>query len=497
MSRIACKPPIYYTSEHMNVRTRIAPSPTGQDLHIGNLYTALINWAFARKNQGQFVVRIEDTDRERYVEGAEKTILNSIKAFGLNPDESPEQGGPYSPYRQSERLDIYKKYAQELLEKDLAYKCFCSKEKLEQIRNEQTKTHIKKNHREYCDPASGGEKFVIRLKVPANENITFNDLIRGDITISSNELDDQVLLKSDGFPTYHLGVVIDDYLMKISHVIRAEEWISSTPKHVLLYKAFGWELPIFVHLPILRNSDKSKLSKRKNPVWVSWYLAEGYLPEAILNFLCLMGWSHPEQKEIFSLDEFLQKLDLKKFSPVGPAFDPVKLDWMNGEYIRKMSDDELTERLEAYLHEIDHSAKNIPGKDVLSKLVPLVKERIKKLSDFIPLTDFIFGKPEYDMNVFNRLKIKDLRLTIGRIQEKMEQMKGQWNAKEFEETFKVLAKEMQITNLEMFQLIRVAVSGQLVTPPLFESIRILGEDETKARVNEAIKFLDNPEEVKF
>lgn len=479
------------------VRTRIAPSPTGDDLHIGNLYTALINWAFAHKNHGKFIVRIEDTDRERYVEGAEATILSSIKAFGLNPDESPEVGGPFAPYRQSERLDLYKKYASELIEKDLAYKCYCSKEKLEQIRNEQTQTHVKKNHREYCDMNATGEKFVIRLKVPANENITFQDLIRGDITISSNELDDQVLLKSDGFPTYHLGVVVDDYLMKISHVIRAEEWISSTPKHVLLYKAFGWELPIFVHLPILRNSDKSKLSKRKNPVWVTWYLKDGYLPEAILNFLCLMGWSHPEQKEIFSLDEFIEKLDLKDFSPVGPAFDQVKLDWMNGEYIRKMSDEYLAERIEKYLRGIDHVANNIPSKEILAKLTPLVKERIKKLSDFIPLTDFFFGKPEYDMQVFNKLKIEDKKQALGKIAEKLEQLNFPWDAKEFEETFKALATELQISNLDMFQLIRVAIAGQLVTPPLFESIQILGEEETKLRIKDAIKFIENPEEVKY
>lgn len=474
-----------------DTRTRIAPSPTGQDLHIGNLYTALINWAYARKNNGQFVIRIEDTDRERYVEGAEATILNSIKAFGLSPDESPEVGGPYEPYRQSERLDLYKKYADELLEKDLAYKCFCSKEKLEQIRNEQNLTHVKKNHREYCDPSSGGENPVIRLKVPSNERITFKDLVRGDITISSNELDDQVLLKSDGYPTYHLGVVVDDYLMKISHVIRAEEWISSTPKHVLLYKAFGWELPTFVHLPILRNSDKSKLSKRKNPVWVSWYLAEGYLPEAILNFLCLMGWSHPEQKEVFSLEEFIEKLDLKKFSPVGPAFDPVKLDWMNGEYIRKMSDEDLTDRLETYLHEIDHNAKNIPDKEILKKLVPLVKERIKKLSDFIPLTDFIFGKPEYDTNVFNKLKIEDKKSALNKISEKLDGLDSPWKSEDFEDTFKSLAAELNISNLDMFQLIRVAVAGQLVTPPLFESIQILGENESKIRIEDAVRFIAN------
>jgi len=479
------------------IRTRIAPSPTGEDLHIGNLYTALINWAFARKNDGKFIVRIEDTDRERFVEGAEVTILSSIKAFNLIPDESPEVGGPFAPYRQSERLELYSKYANELLEKDLAYKCSCSKEKLEQIRNEQTSTRVKKMHREYCDQEAVGEKYVIRLKVPRNENITFKDLIRGDITISSNELDDQVLLKSDGYPTYHLGVVVDDYLMKISHVIRAEEWISSTPKHVLLYKAFGWELPIFVHLPILRNSDKSKLSKRKNPVWVTWYLKDGYLPEAILNFLALMGWSHPEQKEIFSIDEFIEKLDLKDFSPAGPAFDQVKLDWMNGEYIRMMTDEELVDRMAAYLISIDHTAKNIPDKNTLQKLIPLVKERIKKLSDFIPLTDFIFGKPEYDISVFNKLKITDKKAALEKVTENLNKLSSPWKPEDFENAFKNLAKELSLSNLDMFQLIRAAVAGQLVTPPLFESIQILGEEETKVRIKEAGLFIENPEEVKY
>lgn len=473
------------------IRTRIAPSPTGEDLHIGNLYTAFINWAFAKKNNGKFVVRIEDTDQERFVEGAEETILNSIEAFGLVPDESPRVGGPFAPYRQSERLDLYKKYANELVEKGSAYKCSCSKEKLGKIKIEEAAFKVRKKHREYCDLNAAGDKFVIRLKVPENENVTFNDLIRSDITINTSELDDQVLLKSDGFPTYHLGVVVDDYLMKISHVIRAEEWISSTPKHILLYKAFGFELPVFVHLPILRNSDKSKLSKRRNPVWVSWFLKDGYLPEAMLNFLALMGWSHPEQKEFFSIDEFIRKMDLKDFSPVGPAFDPVKLDWLNGEYIRKMTDEELSDRLEKYLKDIDHIAKNIPDKSMLLKLVPLIKERIKKLSDFIPLTDFFFGKPEYDTAQMEMVKTKKKKEALQKVLEKLEQMKSPWEAKDFEETFKALAVNLGISNLDMFQLIRVAVSGKLVTPPLFESIQILGEEESKSRIKETSAFLEN------
>ena len=324
------------------VRTRIAPSPTGDDLHIGNLYTALINWAYAKKNKGQFIVRIEDTDRERLVKGSEEKILSTLKDFGLTPDESPGVIGPYSPYRQSERLEIYKKYAEDLVKKGVAYYCYCSKERLDKLRQKlQAEKKIPK-YDKYCLGHEAcnmkhetREKYVIRLNVKENINITFHDEIHGDITFNSNDIDDQVLIKSDGFPTYHLAVVVDDYLMKISHVIRAEEWISSTPKHILIYEAMEWKKPVFAHLPILRNPDRSKLSKRKNPVWASWYLKEGFIPEAVLNYLSLMGWSHPEQKEIFSIEEFLEVFDLKDIQAVGPVFDVAKLKWLNGEYIRK------------------------------------------------------------------------------------------------------------------------------------------------------------------
>lgn len=477
-----------------DVRVRIAPSPTGEDLHIGNLYTAMMNWVWAQKKQGKFIVRIEDTDRERFVEGSEERILKTLLNFGLNNDEGPNVGGEYSPYRQSERLDIYKKYALELVDKEVAYFCFCSKERLEEIRNSEAATNERKKHWEYCKidavlevekRISEGEKFVIRLKVPTNHEIVFNDLIRGEIRINSNQVDDQVLLKSDGFPTYHLAVVVDDYLMKISHIIRAEEWISSTPKHVLLYQAFGWEMPIFAHMPILRNSDKSKLSKRKNPVWVSWFLKEGYLKEAILNYLATMGWSHPDQKEIFDMPEFIQKFELKNVSPVGPAFDIVKLDWFNGEYIRMMTDEQLTKRLQDYL--IDH-----PAKDKIGPVVPLIKERIKKLSDFVPLTDFLFEDPEYDLQVFQKLKLQDVKNILEKIQEIFEKNMGQWTTEKFAEEYRSLAKDLGISNTEMFQLIRVAISGQLVSPPIFESIEILGEDKTLERIKKALEFVLNP-----
>jgi len=374
----------------MKVRTRIAPSPTGDDIHIGNLYTALINYAIAQKNNGQFIIRIEDTDRQRYQEGAEEQILASLKAFGLFYDEGPDIGGPFAPYRQSERLPVYKKYAEELVEKGAAYYCFCTKERLDQLREQQIKEKKTPRYDKYCllqvknaqERVAKGEPYVIRLNVLPNKKIRFTDVVRGQITIDSSEVDDQVLLKSDGYPTYHLGVVVDDHLMKISHIIRAEEWISSTPKHVLLYETFGWEIPVFAHVPILRNPDKSKLSKRKNPVWASWYLKEGFLPEAVLNYLALLGWSHPEEKEIFALDEFIQLFILEDLNPVGPVFDIEKLKWMNGEYIRNLSDEELLVRLKDF-YKNDKDTLAIFNYDILSKAyVVLSKTRMVTLKDF-------------------------------------------------------------------------------------------------------------------
>ncbi len=469
----------------MEVRVRIAPSPTGEDLHIGNIYTGLINWAFAKKNKGKFIVRIEDTDRVRLIEGAEERIITSLKKFGLNYDEGPDVRGPFAPYRQSERKEIYKKYAEELVDKDLAYYCSCSKERLVELKE----NGGFKRHFSVCDHKKK-KSFVIRLKVSDDQDISFEDVIRGKITINTSQIDDQVLIKSDGFPTYHLAVVVDDHLMEITHVIRAEEWISSTPKHVLLYKAFGWMLPIFAHVPLLRNTDKSKLSKRGNSVWASWYLEQGFLPEAILNYLALMGWSHPEGKEIFSMDEFIEKFDIKEMKPVGPVFDLTKLEWMNGEYIRRISDEELEIRLDEYL--VDH-----PSKGKIAPLIPLVKERLKKLSDFIPLTDFMFERVEYDLQIFQKLTVghpersegSNLENIMSRILEIMQKMQKPWQADAFEQTFRKLSDELDLSATQMFQLIRVAISGQTVTPPLFESIKILGMDETLKRVEDAKNFV--------
>ena len=293
--------------------------------------TALVNYAYAKKRGGQFIVRIEDTDRTRFVEGAEQRFLSALGDFGIEYDEGPGREGNVGPYRQSERLPLYQKYATELIEKKAAYYCTCSRERLSELRDAQQKNKQVPRYDKHClsrqddikKEIEGGAAYVVRLDVKPDQDISFEDELRGTITIASADLDDQVLLKSDGYPTYHLAVVVDDHLMNISHVIRAEEWISSTPKHILLYEAFEWEKPVFAHVPLLRNPDKSKLSKRKNPVWASYYLEQGILPGAMLNYLALMGWSHPDEKELFDFAEYIQVFVLKDMQSGGAVFDQI------------------------------------------------------------------------------------------------------------------------------------------------------------------------------
>ncbi len=460
------------------IRTRIAPSPTGEDIHIGNLYTAYINYIFAKQNNGKFIVRIEDTDRTRYVEGAEEKIHSSLKAYGIVNDEGVEAGGDFGPYRQSERLEIYKKYAEELIEKGKAYYCICSKERLEEVRKGmQEKKQIPKydkhclsRQEEVKKEIEGGSDYVVRLNVPENTEVVFQDAIRGEVKINTNNIDDQVLMKSDGFPTYHMAVVIDDHLMEISHVIRAEEWISSTPKHILLYQSFGWELPVFAHLPILRNPDKSKLSKRKNPVWASWYLAEGFLPEAVLNYLSLMGWSHPEEKEIFSADEFMKVFTLERVQPVGPVFDIKKLTWMNGQYIMKLSDNELKDKILSFYADKQFS------EEIVAASVPLVKERMKTLKDYWSLAAFLFEKPaEYEVDLTDKKEI------LSKVLESLSAI-SDWKADVIGQEMQDLATKEEIQFGKFFMMLRVAMSGKKVSPPLNESMELLGRDETIRRI---------------
>ena len=494
------------------VRTRIAPSPTGEDLHIGNVYTALINYVFARQNKGRFIVRIEDTDQKRLVKGCQTRILDSLNWFGIKVDEGPGIGGPYGPYCQSERLDLYEHYAEKLVKKGAAYYCFCSPERLQKLRQEQQKKKLPPRYDGKCrrleinkrsssssssreTPDAGFDSpgveampagrqeltskkpYVIRLKVPQSGITSFNDIIRGRIEFKNELIDDQVLLKSDGFPTYHLAVVVDDHAMKISHIIRAEEWISSVPKHILLYKAFGWDLPQFAHPPILRNPDRSKLSKRKNPVWASWYQEQGFLPEAILNYLALMGWSHPSGKEIFSLDELIREFSLERISTTGPVFDLRKLEWMNGAYIRKTQNSKLKTQIYNFF------GGEYP-KDLIGKIAPLIKTRIKKLSEFEDLAGFFFKKPTVDPKLlYEKMAREEAKKAIkGYTLHVTRYKKEDFKAEELEKGARKLADKLGIKPSVLFMLLRVVISGKTISPPLFESMEILGKEEVIKRL---------------
>ncbi|MFA5135913.1 MAG: glutamate--tRNA ligase [Patescibacteria group bacterium] len=458
------------------IRTRIAPSPTGKDVHVGSVATALMNFAWAKKHRGKFVVRIEDTDQTRVVVGGEQKMLETLESIGLMADESPIVGGPFAPYRQSERLDIYKRYAQELVANNKAYYCVCTPERLDSMRKKQQAEkqmpkydrHCLTHQAEVLEKVKKGEKHVIRLLMP-EKTISFHDIIRGDITIDTNNLDDQVLLKSDGFPTYHLGVVVDDHLMEITHIIRGEEWLPSTPKHIILFEAFGWKVPEIAHVSVLRNPDRSKLSKRKNPVWTSEYIHMGIFPEALLNYLALMGWSHPEGKDIFSLDEYIRIFDLKDIQKTAPVFDPVKLAWMNGMYIRKTPDAKLTGQIYEFYD------KKYP-EDMIGKTVPLIKERIKKLSDYFLLCEFFFRAPkmyEIDLSVKKEM--------FAEIAKDMEKIRD-WTADTIGKQLAQTAEKSGLKNSEFFMLLRVAITGKKISPPLNESMEVLGKNECCMRL---------------
>ncbi|OGK15690.1 glutamate--tRNA ligase [Candidatus Roizmanbacteria bacterium RIFCSPLOWO2_02_FULL_37_19] len=463
------------------VRTRIAPSPTGEDLHIGNLYTALFNWAFARKHKGHFIVRVEDTDQKRLIQGSEQRIMQTLKDFGLDYDEGIDKDGPFSPYRQSERLDLYKKYAEQLVEQGHAYYCFCTPDRLEKVRKhmmEEKKMSMYDRHcrnlKSHDQPAASDGKLTphtIRMKIPDDRKISFQDEVRGEISVESNTLDDQVILKSDGYPTYHLAVVVDDHLMEISHVIRGEEWISSTPKHILLHEFFGWEKPTYIHMPLLRNSDRSKLSKRKNPVWASWYLQQGFLPDAVLNFLALMGWSHPKEEEIFSLEEFVEVIDLSRINTVGPIFDMRKLEWMNGEYIRQSPISNLQSQILKYFGD------QYP-KDIVEKTTPLIQERIKTLKEYDEYCRFFIEKPnKYEIN------LSEYREILKTLYDGLEKIgDNDWKADNIGENMQVVAKDLNISFSKFFMYVRVAITGKKVTPPLNESMEVLGKKESLQRL---------------
>ena len=452
-------------------RLRIAPSPTGYP-HIGTIYQALFNYAYAKRYAGKFIVRIEDTDRSRFVEDAEAVIFKALDWFDLIEDESPRKGGAFAPYKQSERLDIYQKYAQMLVEKGYAefgyYKKEEAGEKKDYANNPKVRiiTETTEEAPQTVTEMLQRKDWVLRMKVPDEGTITIYDEVRGDITFDYTQVSKQVLLKSDGYPTYHLAVVVDDHLMGITHVVRAEEWISSTPKHVLLYQYFGWELPKFYHTPDLRNPDKSKLSKRHGHTNVNWYREEGYLPEAVLNFLALQGWTHPEEKEIFTREEFIEKFDLKDIKPTGPIFDLKKLNWMNGEYIRKMSVEELEEKLIQF----DPGSEDDFSTKVFKQIVPLAQSRMETLKDFDLLSQHFVDN--FMPDIYK--KYTDIAQNLYDRFSKM----IVWNSENILTSFREVLQVYQIKMPVLYTIL----TGQPKGLPLPESLVILGRDKTLQRL---------------
>jgi len=484
------------------VRVRMAPSPTGF-IHVGSIYTSLFNYVFAKKHRGKFILRIEDTDRRRLVEGAEEAVYEGFDWVGLLPDESPRKPGKYGPYRQSERLKLYRQYAEELLEKEAAYYCFCSINRLTRMRNEQREKGLPPKYDRRClnlpedeikKKLEIGEPKVIRLMVPSSGKIRFTDLIRGKIEFDANDVDDQVLLKSDGFPTYHLAVVVDDHLMGITHIIRGEEWISSVPKHLLIYKALGWQPPEQAHLPLIRTPDRSKLSKRHGHASLNWYKKEGYLPEALLNFLALLGWSHPDEKEVFSLSEMIEKFEFSRFSKTGPIFNLEKLDWMNGVYIRQMETRALAGRIVDYLKVFKKDSIVLQSDEVyIEKVVALDKERLKKLSEFEKRSKFFFTEEVAisPKELLPSRKDKSRAVYILKQSKKLLEVEiEKWNTANLEKKLRAFLTEIpDWTKKELFMMLRVAATGKTATPPLFETLEVLGKEKTIQRLDKVITYL--------
>lgn len=468
---------------NLPIRTRFAPSPTGE-LHIGGIRTALYDYALAHQKGGSFILRIEDTDQKRYVKDSEQRIMEDLKTYGLNWDEGP--------YFQTQRLDLYQKYIQELLDKGFAYYCFCTPERLEEMRSIQKAQKQISKYDKHCLSLSKEEieqklsqkiPYTVRLNVPKNQTVIFNDMIRGKIKFNTNEVDDQVLIKSDGIPTYHFAAVVDDHLMNITHIFRGDEWLTSTPKHILLYQFFGWEPPQIGHLSIFLAEDgKGKMSKRQGSTQARQFLEEGYLPEAILNFLMLLGWNPGTDQELFTLEEFIQAFDTTKLNKKPVVFDRKKLDYFNGVYIRKKTDQELVSYFKKFLPKATDEQINI--------LIPVLKERINKFSDLVDQTKFLFEDVDYE---------KDLLLKKGtNPQLALDMLNKIKNLLSTLETFDFITLQTNLMDLiktnnwnvgEFFMVLRVAICGVAFTPPVVECLPALGKEATIKKIDFAISKL--------
>jgi glutamyl-tRNA synthetase len=470
---------------------RVAPSPTG-DPHVGTAYMSLFNLAFARRHGGQFILRIEDTDRARFRADSEVQIYETLHWLGLTWDEGPDIGGPFAPYRQSERLDTYAPYVDQLLEAGRAYHCWCSQERLAEMREQQRKEKRPTGYDRLClgktedeRKALGGTTNtpVVRMLIPDDAPLSFVDLIRGEV--SAPRPDDQVILKADGFPTYHLAVVVDDHLMGITHVVRGEEWISSTPKHLLLYSWLGFETPAFAHMPLLRNTDKSKISKRKNPAArLTWFVEQGYLPEALKNFLALLGYGQPGEAEIFTFEQFSASFEWSRVNTVGPVFDVDKLNWLNGQYIRDLEPADFRSRLETYVLAAGLAADST----VLDAAAPLVQERCQTMRQAVDLLRFLLiSEPEFAVDETAAAKqLGEAGQAVLAAAIPAVEALSEWTHDAIETALRTaLVEGLGLKPRHAYGPLRVALTGSTVSPPLFESMEILGPERSLARLTAA------------
>jgi glutamyl-tRNA synthetase len=472
------------------IRVRFAPSPTGY-LHVGGLRTALYNYLFAKHHNGKFILRIEDTDQSRKVEGAVENLIQTLKWAGVEYDEGPDKDGGCGPYIQSQRLPIYLTHAKELIQKGHAYYCFCSAERLAEVKNRNKELKLPFSYDRHCrniapDEAqrrvNAGEPHVIRMKMPLEGELSFEDVIRGKVTIGFNVLDDQVLIKSDGFPTYHLAVVVDDHLMGITHVIRGEEWLSSVPKHILLYQFFGWEVPVMAHLPLLLNPDKSKLSKRQGDVAVEDYRNKGYLKEALVNFVSFLGWNPGDDREIFSLEQLVQEFSLERVGKSGAVFNVEKLNWLNQQHLRLKSNEELATVMKPLL-----AAKGITVSDgaYLETVIALLKDRLTFPQDFVDISEYFFVEPtSYDEAAIKKnwetetpARVRQLADTFNALTE--------FTHDSIETALRAMAELLQVKTSKLIHPTRLALSGKSAGPGLFEMMVVLGKETVVRRLRTA------------
>ena len=479
-------------------RVRFAPSPTGY-LHVGGLRTALYNYLFAKNQNGKLVLRIEDTDRKRFVEGAVKNLLDTLNWAGIVADEGPDIGGDFSPYLQSERLNLYDDLAKNLVSEGKAYYCFCTPERLEKLKQEQQKQKLPQaKYDKHClhrtkneieDNLKSKLPFVIRLNVQPDEKVIFNDVIRGTVEFETNNIDDQVLLKSDGFPTYHLANVVDDHLMQITHVIRGEEWLSSTPKHIILYNYFGWEKPVFAHLPLLLNPDKSKLSKRQGDVAVEEYREKGYLKEALINFVALLGWNFGDDKEFYEMPELIEKFSLERVHKAGAVFNLEKLNWLNFEHLRRKLDSEVLFMLKSEINKSEF-ANNSYSDEYLLKVIESMKERVSFVQEYLTKSPYFFEAPETyeEQNLKKRWKEDSKELLI-KLKESFEEIENPIK-ENFEKALNDVALKLNVGKGKLVHPLRIAVSGFGEGPGIYDILTIIGKKETLSRIETAINKLN-------